>query len=471
MTADCEILDQFGALLRDDLSSFLQKCFQAVDGGSTYSHNWHIDAIAHHLEQVERGEITRLIITMPPRSLKSISASVAFPAWLLGRNPRKRILAVSYSESLAEKFARDCQSVMQSAWYRLCFPGTRIAQGRSARNDYETTLGGGRYSTSVGGSVTGRGGDIIVIDDPHKPEDATSDVKRRSVINWFRSTQLSWLNDPKTGPIILIQQRVHEEDLAGVLLEKGGWVHLDLQAIAEEKTVIDLGNGRHVTRQEGDLLHADRLPRNLLDRRRDELGSYVFAAQYQQRPAPLGGGLVKWDWFQTYDDPPDRRPGDHLVQSWDTASKAEEANDYSVCTTWLVRRQNAWLLDVFRQKLEFPELRRRLIHHAGQWRPSLILIENVGSGTHLMQDLKQTTRYNICGIVPKMDKETRLLAVSPVIESGRIVIPEEAPWLADLQRELTVFPKGKNDDQVDSITQFLNWLDKPKATAIVGKQC
>ena len=471
MISDCDTLDLFNAVLRNDLSSFLQKCFQAVDAGSTYSHNWHIDAIAHHLEQVERGKITRLIITMPPRSLKSISASVAFPAWLLGRNPRKRILAVSYSESLAEKFARDCQTVMNSSWYRLCFPATKIAKGRAARNDYETTLGGGRYSTSVGGAVTGRGGDIIVIDDPHKPEDATSEVKRKSVLDWFRSTLLSRLNDPKTGPIILIQQRVHEEDLAGVLLEQGGWVHLDLQAIAEQETVIELGNGRRMRRQEGDLLHSDRLPADLLDQRRDELGSYIFAAQYQQRPAPLGGGLVKWDWFKTYDLPPERLPGDRLVQSWDTASKAEEANDFSVCTTWLVRRNDAWLLDVFRQKLEFPELRKRLITHAGQWKPHLILIEDVGSGTHLIQDLKRTARYNIRGIVPKLDKQTRLLTVSPIIEGGRIVIPTEAPWLADLRREISVFPKGKNDDQVDSITQFLIWLQRPVSHMLVGRQC
>ncbi|MGG7645470.1 phage terminase large subunit [Rhodovulum sp. YNF3179] len=471
MTPDETLHDVFGALLRNDLSSFIQKSFEAVDPGSTYLHNWHIDAIAHRLAQVERGEITRLVITMPPRCLKSISASVAFPAWLLGRNPRKRVLAVSYADSLAEKFALDSQKIMQSGWYRSCFRGTRIAKGRSARSDFETTLGGGRYSTSVGGALTGRGGDIIVIDDPHKPEDAASEVKRQAVIEWFRSTLLSRLNDPKTGPIILIQQRVHEEDLAGVLLAQGGWVHLDLQAIAEEPTVIALGEGRRIMRREGDLLHPERLPQELLDRRRAELGSYVFAAQYQQRPAPLGGGLVKWEWFPSYDTPPERGPGDQLVHSWDTASKAEEANDYSVCTTWLVRRNHeAWLLDVFRRKLEFPELRRQLITHAGYWSPSLILIESAGSGVQLIQDLKQTTRFNIRGIVPRYDKQTRLMAVTPVIEAGRIALPRDAPWLAELRRELALFPNGRHDDQVDSVSQFLNWLVISRPTALSGTQ-
>ena len=207
--------DVFRALLRQDLSSFIQRSFMTVDPGATYLHNWHIDAIAHHLEQVAKGEILRLIITMPPRSMKSTAASVAFPAWLLGHHPSLNILKVSYAESLAEKLALDSRKVLESSWYHGVFPTVRIAKNRGARMDFATTRGGGRYSTTVGGSLTGRGGDIIIIDDPHKPEDATSDVKLEGLINWYRSTLLSRLNDPKTSPIVLIQQRVHENDLAG----------------------------------------------------------------------------------------------------------------------------------------------------------------------------------------------------------------------------------------------------------------
>ena len=174
------------------------------------------------------------------------------------------------------------------------------------------------------------------------------------MIDWYQSTLLSRLNDPQTGPIVLIQQRLHEADLAGVLLGQGGWTHLDLPAIAEDNTTVELGWRGCVHRQEGDLLHPTRLPRDLLDRRRAELGSYVFAAQYQQQPAPLGGGLIKWDWFQRYDRKPVSVPKDQIVQSWDTASKADEANDFSVCTTWLVRDSGAWLLDIYRARLEFP---------------------------------------------------------------------------------------------------------------------
>nr|MDJ1018498.1 terminase [Paracoccaceae bacterium] len=234
MPNDLDPIDLLNATLRGDLSSFIQRSFATVAPGSTYQHNWHIDAVAYQLERVARGEIRRLIITTPPRSLKSIAASVAFPAWLLGRDPRMRILAVSYAEGLSEKHALDCLKVIEAPWYRACFPETRIAKGRGARADFGTTMGGGRFSTSIGGTVTGRGGDIIILDDPHKPEEATSEVKRLQVIDWYRTTLLSRLNDPRSGPIVLIQQRVHEADLAGVLLEQGGWEHLDLQAIAEE---------------------------------------------------------------------------------------------------------------------------------------------------------------------------------------------------------------------------------------------
>lgn len=454
----------FRALMRKDLSSFIQRAFTTVAPGASYQHNWHIDAIAHHLELVALGRIKRLIITMPPRSLKSIAASVAFPAWLLGQDPSRQIVAVSYADGLSDKLALDSMKIIEAPWYREIFPMTRIARGRSKRADFETGRGGGRFSTTVAGTLTGRGGDIILIDDPHKPEDATSEVRRMAVLEWFKSTLLSRLNDPANSAIVLIQQRVHEADLAGTLLEQEGWVHLDLPAIAEEPTVIDLGWRGQIKRQPGHLLHPDRLPKAILDQRREELGSYVFAAQYQQRPAPLGGGLVKWSWFKIFTSAPLQKPGDRIVQSWDTASKATEANDWSVCSTWLVRSRYAWLLDVYRAKLEFPALRRRICSNASQWHAGLILIEDAGSGIQLIQDLKAESGLCIRGIHPKDDKATRLLAVSHLIEGGRITVPQDAPWLAEFQREVSLFPNGKHDDQVDSLSQFLRWFVQPNAT-------
>ncbi|MEW9922515.1 phage terminase large subunit [Marimonas sp. MJW-29] len=453
--------DLLRAVLRRDLSSFIQRAFVTVDPGARYRHGWHVDAIAWQLQRIASGDIRRLIITMPPRSMKSIAASVAFPAYLLGQDPSQQIVAVSYSDILAEKLALDCLKVIEAPWYRSIFPATRLARGRTRRADFATTRGGGRFSTSIGGTLTGRGGNVILIDDPHKPEDATSEVKRLAVLDWFRSTLLSRQNDPATSAIVLIQQRVHEEDLAGMLLESGGWTHLDLPAIAEEHQVIDLGRRGAITRSPGHLLHPERLSQAILDERRAELGSYLFAAQYQQRPAPLGGGLIKWNWFSTYAEPPKPVSGDRIVQSWDTASKADEANDWSVCTTWRVRERQAWLLDVHRVRLEFPELRRLIPELAKNWGAKLILIEEAGSGIQLLQDLRHEGRHSVRGLVPKDDKPTRLLSVSHLIEGGQIFVPSEAAWLADFQREATLFPNGKHDDQVDSLTLFLRWFAEP----------
>ena len=247
-----------------------------------------------------------------------------------------------------------------------------------------------------------------------------------------------------------------------MLLEQGGWTHLDLPAIAEEPMLVELGRRGVMNRNEGHLLHPERLPRDLLEQRRIEQGSYVFAAQYQQRPAPLGGGIVKWDWFHSYDTPPKRIGGDKIVQSWDTASKANETNDYSVCTTWHVRGKMAWLLSVYRARLEFPALRRKILTLAAEWNTQIVLIEEAGSGVQLLQDIRYGNGFRAKGIVPKDDKATRLLSVSHLIEAGNITVPAAAPWLAIFQREVTLFPNGKNDDQVDSLSQFLKWFAAPK---------
>ncbi|MEO9826310.1 MAG: phage terminase large subunit [Paracoccaceae bacterium] len=456
------------AVLRNDFPSFVARVFATVSPGDIYQNNWHVHAITHQLERVQTGDCSRLIITMPPRCLKSIAGSVAFPAWLLGHDPSIRVLAVSYAEGLAEKLALDCVKVIESAWYRECFPATRIAKGRSARADFETTRGGGRFSTSIGGTLTGRGGDIIIIDDPHKPDEATSDAKRNKVIDWYRTTLLSRLNAPSTDPIVLIQQRVHEGDLAGELIEQGGWEHLNLPAIAELDAAYDLGRRGTKRVHQGDLLHTSRLPKALLDQRKEELGSYVFAAQYQQRPSPIEGGLVKWHWFQTYDTPPNVYEGGQMVQSWDTAIRAEQNSDYSVCTTWLVRQKRAWLLDVIRLKLEFPELQKSIVSEAKKWKATRVLIEQAGSGHQLLQHFSRTGYPRVWGIQPKNDKATRLMSVTPAIESGRVTIPQDAPWLESFRRELLLFPNGRHDDQVDSLSQFLLWLEQTYHGPLVG---
>jgi predicted phage terminase large subunit-like protein len=449
------------AVLRHDLSSFIQKAFHTVAGGIPYQHNWHIDALAHHLTGVLEGRIKRLIITMPPRHLKSIAASVAFPAWALGHDPALRILCISYAQELSLKHALDCRAVMESAWYQQIFPLTRIHPDRNTQLEVMTTKRGFRLATSVGGTLTGRGGNIIILDDPHKPEEVLSDTRREAVKNWVGSTLYSRLDDKAEDAMILIQQRLHDDDLAGTFLAQGGWTHLNLPAIAEERQEIAIGVGGTHVRQPGDVLHGARESAETIEAIKRSMGSYNFAAQYQQRPAPLGGGIIEWKWFRFYETAPRKQAGDQVVISWDTASKAEEINDYSVATTWLVRGKQYHLLNVTRRRLEYPALRRLAIELACTSFADVLLIEDKGSGTQLIQDLRlERAIGTVIARLPEADKITRMSVQTPAIEAGQVLLPKAAPWLADFHNEVVTFPKGRHDDQVDSLSQFLTWAQR-----------
>ncbi|MCH7910393.1 MAG: terminase, partial [Candidatus Hydrogenedentes bacterium] len=322
----------FQATLREDLSSFIQKTFSTVDPSAAYRHNWHIDAIAWNLERCMQGEIRRLIITVPPRNLKSICVSVAFIAWVLGHDPARRIIVVSYSEDLAKKHSRDCRAVMESPWYRAVFPGTRLDPGKNTEIEFMTTQRGFRLATSVGGTLTGRGGNIIIIDDPLKPTDAMSEAKREAVKQWYNGTLYSRLDSKADDVIILVMQRLHVDDLVGHVLEQEPWVHLNLPAIAESSQRIQTGPETFIDRRAGDVLHPEHESRETLDDIKSVLGTYAYSAQYLQSPVPAGGTMIKWSWFRFYDEAPPLGENDRIIQSWDTASKAGELHDYSVCT-------------------------------------------------------------------------------------------------------------------------------------------
>ena len=448
------------ALLRSDLSSFIHRTFQTVTPGTPYLHNWHIDAMAHVLERCYQGEIRRLIITLPPRSLKSIAVSVAYVASVLGRDPTRNIICVSYAQDLATKHAIDTRAVIEADWYRKAFPGTRIDPGKNTQSEIATTKRGGRLAVSVGGSLTGRGGSLLIIDDPHKAEEGNSEVKLAAAWDWYRTTLASRLDNKQADTIILIQQRLHENDLAGHLLETGEWHHLNLPAIAEHAETVPTGPNSNHIRAPGDVLHAEREPLAVLNATKEELGSYAFAAQYQQQPAPMGGGVIKWEWFKRYDVAPEKEGSDRIVQSWDTASKAETMHDYSVCTTWLVKNHDLYLLHVSRARLEMPDLKRKVVQMAEHWQADSVLIEDKGAGTQLIQDLRRESSLRIVEIVPKDDKVTRVLGITSIIEGGRVWIPTEAHWLADFHNELIRFPRAKHDDQVDSVSQLLHWTRK-----------
>ncbi len=450
--------------LRNDLASFIQRSFQTIVPAADYQDNWHIDAIAWHLQQCLDGQIKRLIITLPPRNLKSICASVAFPAWVLGRDPIRRIICASYANELTAKHARDCRRVMESPWYRSVFPGTRLNPKKLAELDFETTRQGYRYGTSLGGALTGRGGNFVIVDDPIKPGDALSDVKRESVKQCFDGTLYSRLDSKKDDVIIIVMQRVHIDDLVGHVLEKdAGWVHLDLPAIADAAQAVPIGPDQVYHRQADEVLHPEREPREVLDQIKADMGTLVFSAQYQQRPVPVEGNLVKWSWFRFYAYPPAQNNDGQVIQSWDTASKAGELNDYSVCTTWLKKGDDFYLLDVLRERLDYPRLKMRVIAMAHYYSAHSVLIEDKGSGIQLIQDLRyEKTGVRPIPVTPEADKITRMSNQSHQIEAGQVFLPESAPWLDAFKAEIMAFPNGRFDDQVDSLSQFLGWAEHNK---------
>ena len=379
------------AILRTHLPGFIHKSFLTLNPGAVFKPNWRLDAIAYALNGVMAGTIRRLIITMPPRSLMSISASVARPAFIHGHDPSKHIICVSYAQDLAVKLQNDYRALLASPWYQAAFPGTRIGEWKDSQNEVMLTRRGARLATSIGGTLTGRGADIIVIDDPLKPIDAMSEPRRSATNEWFSTTLVSRLNDKETGAIIVVTQRLHAYDLVGHILETSpeGWTVLNLPAIAFADAEIPIGDGRFYRRKADDVLHPERESREALDNLRRDLGTEAFCAQYLQSPVPPGGALFQRRWLQRYDELPERDADSRIIQSWDCAAKTGVLNDYSVCTTWLLAKGRYFLLDVIRGRFDFPTLRQRAIEAAQAYRPRVVLVEDIGVGTGLIEELKR----------------------------------------------------------------------------------
>jgi predicted phage terminase large subunit-like protein len=453
--------DEFDAVMRRDFSAFVQRCFHELRGLEDYKHNWHIDEMAARMEALRRGELKRLIVNMPPRSLKSIMVSVAYSAWVLGHEPSTDIICVSYGQDLAEKLSRDTLKIMRSSWYQRLFPKTRLSPNRQSVAEFETTKGGSRKATSVGGTITGFGGDLIIMDDPQKPDEANSDALRANTNDWYQNTLVSRLNNKVDGRMIICMQRVHEYDLVGHVLSLSPWNVLSYPAIAEqrEEHVIEMpfGGRQTVIREIGEALHPEREPLAALERLRKELSAYNFAAQYQQNPAPAGGGLVKERWFPRYG--PEDLPTlfDVIIQSWDTANTKSTWSDFSVCSTWGIRGEDIYLLHVYREKVEFPELKTAVRRLAKEHRASVILIEEKGSGVQLLQELRRERLRGLQGVIPKIHKIDRMNAQTPTIEAGHVYIPAESSWLDAYLNELMRFPSSQHADQVDSTSQALEW--------------
>jgi predicted phage terminase large subunit-like protein len=433
------------------------KSFNTLNPGEKYEDNWHIWAITHHLELCQKGEIKRLLITLPPRSLKSHIVSTSFPAFLLGHNPSSKIICASYSQTLAEDFSNQCRILMAESWYKTIFPRTVLSSTKNTASEFSTTQLGQRIATSSGGTLTGRGGMFIIVDDINKATDYTSEANRVAANKWFDNTLQSRLDNMNKGCIIVVQQRVHDNDLSGHILKKGGWVHLNLPAIAPEGMKISIGTKKFFNFKAGKVLHPERYSQETLDQIKQDIGSYLFAAQYLQSPVPEKGNIIPVELFKSFEIAPIQQKGDLVVNVWDIASGQAEHNDYSVGTIWLYRFNQYYLLDIVRRKISYNELRLAVIYQASESRANLIVIEKAGVGIALIDDLRKCTSFNVIDPIPTQDKVTRMMPGTAEIEAGKVALPKDALWRADFERECASFPHGKHDDQVDSLSMFLNW--------------
>jgi predicted phage terminase large subunit-like protein len=448
------------AFYRNHFGAFVYAAFGVVNPGLRLRPNWHIDCVCHHLQMMVTGRTAkRLVLNQPPRSLKSFITSVALPAWLLGRNPSSRIICASYSEDLANKFSRDCRALIDSPFYKRVFPGTRLNPKKATEGEFETTRRGYRFTTSVGGTLTGRGGDVLIIDDPIKANDANSAVALDGAVDWFRNTALSRLDNPGESLIIVTMQRLHMNDLSGILIE-GGWPKLVLPAIATEPMDYIVADEEFYHRPVEELLQPERDSMEALEEIRREVGSRVFAAQYQQTPTPPDGNMIKAAWLQRYQIAPDRKNYRQVILSCDPAGKTGVRNDYTAITIVGIINKELHLLQVIRGHWTVLQMRDQIAVLAEQWKPDLVLIEDTSSGMGLIQLLKEQSWLNVYGRRPKDDKETRMSRHQGRFEAGRILLPVEAPWLADFESELLSFPNGRYDDQVDAFMLFLDWFSQ-----------
>ena len=446
----------FDALCRQNFYTFVKKAFNETHGSEHFHDSFAIELICDRLEKCMRGEIRKLIINIPPRNLKSFITSVCLPAYLLGKDPQKEIVCVSYSSDLANKLSRDTKSIMEMPFYKDIF-ATRIGR-KNTEDMFETTKHGSRAATTVQGALTGLGGNYLVLDDPCSAADVLSDVKRKNLNDWFQNTFLSRLNDKKEGVMIVIMQRLHEEDLTAILEKQGGWEVLSLPAIAEKDESFVLSDGRIVGRKAGEVLNPEHEPLEVLLDLKKAMSEYNFSAQYQQNPIPLKGNIINFDDFKYFEKLP---TGDNriVVQSWDCAHKTGENNDFSVCVTGAIINNIIYILDISRYRLEFPDLLDEIkgmqcIAHANE-----VVIEDADIGSGIIQQLEKA---GCCPIPfkPEVAKPVRAACVTKLIRDGRVRLLKDAIWLQDFAKEVRAFPYGAHDDQIDALVQLLTEFEK-----------
>lgn len=417
----------------------------------------YFDALCEHLTAVTTGEIKRLIINVMPRIGKSSLVAVLWPTWEWARDgATSRWMFASYAEDLSIRDSVRRRQVMQSEWYRRYWGNeVQFSADVNLKDEYVSTHTGAMFSTWIGGG-TGRGGKRLVIDDPHSPKKALSDSERETAIHYIRNVLISRLDNPVTDSIVMILQRLHENDAAGEFLADGGWTHLDLQAEAEERTVITMPVSKtEWTREAGDLLESERFPKDVLDRIRREMGTAAYSAQYQQRPAPKGGVLFQPGWWQFYKTAP---AFDLVVLSVDCAFKDFKTSDYVSLQVIGFTGAKAYILDKQTEHLGYTATKAAIRSLRARYpQISHTLIEDAANGPAVIEELSREFA-GVIAVKPEGGKTARAQASTADVEAGNVYLPEDAEWTLGWITVFAKFPLVKHDDDVDAFTQALNWM-------------
>jgi predicted phage terminase large subunit-like protein len=491
----------------DSLYAFLKQAWPIGEGTTPFVEGWALQAICEHLEAVSNRQIRNLLINIPPRCTKSTLISIMWPAWRWIKEPAERFVFASFASNLSRTHSRKCREIIESPWYQRNWGHIyQLAKDQNAKGRFDNNKAGFRIAAGIHSQVTGDGGSVLVCDDPNNAQDGESEAKRLRAIEFWDGTWASRLNDRKKDVRVVVQQRIHEADISGHIMNNdvnGEWVKLILPMEFEEKrrsitVILPSTNGKPWSdprKKEGELLWPERMGATEVEKLKADLRTeYRIAGQLQQRPAPAEGGIIKkswWGWWKK-EQPPTLH---HIIQSWDTALEAKDENADSACTTWGIfyddhRVANLILLSLWRGKVEYPDLRRvakRLYEDYrddgsvmgfkadGKHQPDMVLIEAKASGHSLIQDLHRAgipvIRFN-----PGKygDKIERVRAVTHLIEAGRVWLPASPPDYTKLRRfadlfceKAAIFPNGDSRDLVDTMTQVLlrlnasGWLTHP----------
>jgi predicted phage terminase large subunit-like protein len=459
-------------LIQTKFLAFAMKAFATLNKGRSLGHDKYLQLLAKELTQVGAGETKRLVVSMPPRHCKTFMGSICLPAWILGHNPSAKIVILTYGQDLADKNAYAIRGILRSEWFQQAFHA-RVKKDRAKLVDFVTTDGGGVRSLSIEGGVTGLGADFIIIDDPVEIKDCDNAKRLERVNDLFDNEIQTRLDHPKKGCIVVIAHRISENDLPGHVLQKGGWQPLKLPLIATRSRTYDLGGGEVWNRKKGGLLRPDAFKQSDIQRLRCSKQP-GFETLYQQNPGGRDRLRIKAKYFPTFLPAELQVRELPVVLSIDPGQKGGPTNSFSVIQVWAPKDGAHLLLDQWREQTTYPEFRSQARLFIRKYRPSVVLIENTGQGPALILEIRPQNGMELVPITPAGDKVERLRKHRRPIRQRLVQLAQDAPWYDEFISEATQFPYGPFDDQMDALSQYLNWIaehpNPPKRPPIATAQ-